>query len=79
MSTTPRQESTDWPDPLIDEVRRNRRLLVEECGCDLTQLFEKLRKVQAEYDSRTGWFAGLPRADDAIMRAGDNINDGDGN
>jgi hypothetical protein len=64
MSTTSWQESTDCSDPLIDEVRSNRRLLVEEAGRDMARLFEKLRKVQADYDARTGQFAKLPRAVD---------------
>ena len=52
---------TRHPDPLIDEVRANRRQLVEEFDNDLDRLVDHLRKVQADYENRSGQFANLPR------------------
>jgi hypothetical protein len=47
-------------DPLIDEVRANRRRLVESFDNDLDRLAAHLRRVQTDYENRTGQFADLP-------------------
>src|SRR5437868_640807 len=52
---------TEFNDPLIDEARANRQALVEEYGGDLRRLAEHLRRVQGQYDARTGPFLDLPR------------------
>ena len=48
-------------DPLIDEVRANRRKLVAAFDNDLDALADHLRKAQADYEKRTCQFADLPR------------------
>jgi hypothetical protein len=55
------QPNARQSDPLIDEVRANRRQLVQEFDNDLDRLVDHLRKVQADYENRTGQFANLPR------------------
>ncbi|HKQ49505.1 MAG TPA: hypothetical protein VJZ71_15645 [Phycisphaerae bacterium] len=47
---TPEQPQSD--DPLIDEVRRRRREVAEEYGYDLKQLFDELKRRDAEHPER---------------------------
>ncbi len=40
------------PDPLIDEVRRNREALLAEFGYDLRKLGEHLREMERQHPER---------------------------
>jgi hypothetical protein len=61
MAKIHRTPRTRQPDPLIEEVRANRRKLVEKFDNDLDRLVDHLHKAQADYENRAGQFANLPR------------------
>ena len=46
------EKKEPFSDPLIDEVRRRRRELFEELGCDLKRLGEVIQQRQAEHPER---------------------------
>jgi hypothetical protein len=39
-------------DPIIDEVRETRRLILEECGGDLNRLIDRLKAAEVQDKSR---------------------------
>ncbi len=39
-------------DPVVERVRAVRRKIVEECGGDIHALFERARKIEAEFPER---------------------------
>lgn len=41
-----------WEDEILEEVRRVRREIEEECGNDLRKVFAQAAKVQQEYADR---------------------------
>lgn len=39
-------------DPIVEEVRKVRQELFEQCGCDLERFMEFIRKSQAKHGDR---------------------------
>lgn len=39
----------DWLDPIVEEVRRFRRELAEESGCDLHAICERMRESERQH------------------------------
>ncbi|MEX2216492.1 MAG: hypothetical protein WD768_20435 [Phycisphaeraceae bacterium] len=41
-----------WNDPIVEEVRRAREKILEECGFDLRKLMERLQAEHRHYGDR---------------------------